>query len=494
MSVLPALLSKHKTLNALQKATAALNWDRQVVMPPGGAAARTAHVGELTRLAHELATSDEYRRLLEEAAAEVEPESEAAATLRVLRRESDLMERTPRALVVEKAAVSSEAYEVWKAAREAADFAPMEPYLARLFDIAGRTAEALGYREHLYDPLLDLFEEGATTADAQRMFDTIQPPITEMVRRIQEAPPVDDSFLQGPWDDETLRSAMLGIMKGIGFDFESGRLDVAPNAFCSNFSVGDVRMTTRPASHLKGIVFSSLHEMGHALYEQNSPLEWDRQPLCGGISLGIHESQSRLWENIVGRSAAFWKWALPFLQAAFPGRLDVDSERFAAAVNKVEPGPVRIGADELTYNLHIQVRFELECEVLTGQVAVRDLPDAWNGKYQRYLGVIPANDGVGVLQDVHWSRGSMGYFPTYAMGNLIGGQVWAALSQDLPDVQEQMARGEFRGLLGWLVERIYRNGKRYTPKELLGRVVGREMRADEWLAYAKAKFGEPAAL
>lgn len=459
-------------------------------MPPGGAAARTAHVGQLARLAHELATSDELAALLERAASEAEPGSDDAATVRVLQREAELQRKMPRALVVEKAAVSSEAYEVWKAAREAADFAPMEPYYARLFDIAGRTAEALGYEEHVYDPLLDLFEEGAKTSDARKMFETIQPPITAMVRRIQEAGPnVDDSFLEGPWDDQVLRGAMERILQGIGFDFQSGRLDVAPNAFCSNFSVSDVRMTTRPASHLKGIVFSSLHEMGHALYEQNSPKEWDRQPLCGGISLGIHESQSRLWENIVGRSPFFWNWALPFLQEAFPGRLDVGPERFAAAVNKVEPGPVRIGSDELTYNLHIQVRFELECDVLTGQVRVRDLPDAWNAKMERYLGITPPHDGLGVLQDVHWSRGSIGYFPTYAMGNLIGGQVWQALKQDLPQAEEGMAQGDFKPILGWLTEKIYRQGKRFTPKELLVRVAGSEMRADAWLGYAQAKFG-----
>lgn len=491
MSALDALLDRYATINALQKAAGLLNWDRQVGMPPGGAAARTEHVGRLTRLAHEWTTSDEVARLLEQAALEAAPGSDESATVRVLQREIGVQQRLPRELVVEKAAVSSEAYEVWKAAREAAEFAPMEPYYARLFDIAGRTAEALGYADHLYDPLLDLFEEGAKTEDVRVMFDTIQAPITALVRQIRESgAQVDDAFLEGPWDPESLRSAMQRILSGIGFDFDSGRLDVAPNAFCSNFSVGDVRMTTRPASHLKGIVFSSLHEMGHALYEQNSPPAWDRTPLCGGISLGVHESQSRLWENIVGRSPHFWEWALPFLQEAFPGRLDVEAGRFAAAVNKVEPGPVRIGSDELTYNLHIQVRFELECEVLTGQVQVRDLPDAWNAKMERLLGIVPPHDGLGVLQDVHWSRGSIGYFPTYAMGNLIGGQVWAALRRDLPDAEGQMARGSFAEILGWLTAKIYSQGKRYPPKELLKRVVGTEMRADEWLAYARTKFSD----
>lgn len=489
MSSLPTLRARYATLNALQKATAILNWDRQIMMPPAGAAARTAHVGELTRLAHELVTSDEFQRLVEQAETEAEPGSDAAAEARVLRREVRTQTRLPASLVVEKAEVSSQAYEVWRVARANADFAPMASYYTQLFDIAGRTAEALGYTDHIYDPLIDLFEEGAKYADARGMFDVIAQPITDLVREIGErGSPIDDTILQGPWDDETLRKAMEVILTGCGFDFNAGRLDVANNAFCSNFSTGDVRMSTRAASHLKGIVFSSLHEMGHAMYEQNSPREWDSTPLCGGISLGIHESQSRLWENIVGRSTGFWTWAHPHLAKAFPDRFSAGEQAFHRAVNRVEPGPVRIGSDELTYNLHILVRFELECEVLTGAVAAKDLPDAWNAKVERYLGVVPEHDGLGVLQDVHWSRGSIGYFPTYAMGNLIGGQVWERLQKELGDTEGMMARGEFAPILDWLREHIYAQGKRFTPRELLQRVVGGGLDATPWLSYAEAKY------
>lgn len=483
------LRQQYTTIQALQKSLSVLQWDRQTMMPARGASARTTHVGQLTRLAHELLTGDEFQRALEAAEAEAAPGSDEAAEVRVLKREVRTQTRIPKALVMEKARVSSDAYEVWKVAREAGTFAPMASFYEQLFDIAGRTAEALGYTDHIYDPLIDLFEEGATYADARRMFDTIQKPITDLVDRIGEADSIDDTSLDGPWDNERVRALMQRICAQIGFSFEAGRLDVAPNAFCSNFSVGDVRMTTRPASHIKGIVFSSLHEMGHGLYEQLSPAEWDGTPLCGGISLGIHESQSRLWENIVGRSEAFWNWAAVPFEEAFSSLEDTDANTLFRAVNKVEPGLVRIGSDELTYNLHIQVRFELECEVLRGKVKASELPEAWNAKYAAYLGVTPPHDGLGVLQDVHWSRGSIGYFPTYAMGNLIGGQVWERLSADIPDVDAQMAEGRFEAPLGWLTERIYSQGKRFTPKELLQRVVGGPMDAQPWLAYAERKFG-----
>jgi carboxypeptidase Taq len=274
----------------------------------------------------------------------------------------------------------------------------------------------------------------------------------------------------------------------IGFDYDRGRLNVAPNAFCSNFGCTDVRMTTRPSDHIKGIVSSSLHEMGHGLYEQGSPLEWNGTPLGGGISLAVHESQSRLWENVVGRSRGFWKRFLPDLQAAFPQLNGLDAEAMYRAINKVAPEFVRVGADELTYNLHILVRFELEVELITGRLDINDLPEAWNAKYTEYLGITPPTNTLGCLQDVHWSRGYVGYFPTYAMGNLIGLQMWACLRKDIPNAEAMMEAGEFGEILGWLQEKVYRQGRRYTPSELVTRITGRPMEAGDWLAYANAKY------
>jgi len=466
-----------------------MNWDRQVLMPPGGAEARTAQVGRLTRIHHEMLTSDEMRRLVEDAANEAQPGSDDAAIARVMRRELDIETKLPLAHVERKARVSSEAYEVWKTAKANADFGMLRPYLEQLFDLAREKAELLGYRDHIYDPLLDLYEEGAKQADAARMFEQIKQPIIDLVREIRESgAPNDDSILVGDWNRQRLRAFAQETAAAIGFDFNRGRLDLAPNAFCGGSTSRDVRMTTRPSNHIKGIVSSSLHEMGHGLYEQGSPAEWDRTPLAGGTSLAVHESQSRLWENIVGRSQGFWEFFFPRLVATFPILNSSNPQSFFRMINKVEPTFVRVGADELTYNLHILVRFELECEILTGQMRVRDLPEAWNAKYTEYLGITPPTDAEGCLQDVHWSRGSIGYFPTYAMGNLIGGQIWAVLTKEISDVDGKMARGEFREILGWLQDRIYSQGQRYPAKELVRRVTGREMEAGDWLDYAQAKY------
>lgn len=488
-SALDRLVSRYQDLQAIDSAIGLMNWDRQVLMPKGGADARTAQVGRLTRMHHEIITSDEMRRLLEDAAKEAEPGSDDAATVRVLRRDLDVETKLPLAHVERKAKVSSEAYEIWKTAKATSNFSLLSPLLEQLFDLAREKAELLGYTDHIYDPLIDLYEQGAKQADAARMFDQIKAPIVELVREIRtDGRPVDDSQLIGDWDQPKLREFAQETASQIGFDFNRGRLDIAPNAFCGGTTSRDVRMTTRPSEHVKGIVSSSLHEMGHGLYEQGSPAAWDRTPLAGGTSLAVHESQSRLWENIVGRSLPFWTYFLPRLQAHFPALASFAPETWYRAISKVEPTYIRVGADELTYNLHILVRFELECEILTGKTAVRDLPEAWNQKYSDYLGITPRNDGEGCLQDVHWSRGSIGYFPTYAMGNLIGGQVWAVLRKDVADVDGSMARGEFGPILGWLQEKIYSQGQRYEPRDLVKRVTGREMGSEDWLAYANAKY------
>ncbi len=483
------LLGLYADYNALEAAVGLMNWDRQVLMPAGGAAARTAHTGILTSKSHALLTSDEMRRALEALEAEAEPGSEDAAMARALRREVDIETKLPAELVARKSQVSSDAYETWKQAKAENRFDLLAPYLQQLFDIAGETAELLGYTDHVYDALIDLYEEGATFADADTMFREIKQPIVDLVREIREnGRPVDDSALTQDWNVPQLRDFAEATLGDIGFDFNRGRLNVAPNAFCSGSSYGDIRMTTRASSHLKGIVSSSLHEMGHALYEQNSPPKWDRTPLAGGISLAVHESQSRLWENIIGRSRGFWQHFLPSLQAAFPVLSGFDSESFYRAYSKVEPTFIRVGADELTYNLHILVRFELEVEILTGKTAINDLPEAWNAKYEDYLGIKPSTDSIGCLQDVHWSRGSVGYFPTYAMGNLIGAQMWKRLQQDLPNTEDLMAQGDFAPILGWLVDRVYSKAKLVRPRQLVTDVTGRPMESGDWLEYANLKY------
>lgn len=482
------LIARYQDMQAISAAIGLLGWDRQVLMPPGGAEARTAHVGRLTRMHHELLTSEATRRLLEEAGAGAGDDFERAA-VRVMRREFDITSKLPVEHVERKAKVASEAYEVWKGARAESNFRAMRPFYEQLFDLAREKAELLGFSDHVYDPLIDTFEEGARYADAATMFEQIKEPIVSLVREIRErGAPVDDSPIAQDWDRPRLRQFAQETAAQIGFDFDRGRLDLAPNAFCGGSSSRDVRMTTRASDHLKGILSSSLHEMGHGLYEQGGRPEWDRTPLGGGISLAVHESQSRMWENIVGRSRAFWSFFLPRLQAAFPELASVRLEDFYRMINKVEPSFIRVGADELTYNLHILVRFELECEILTGKTAIKDLPEAWNAKYAQYLGITPRNDGEGVLQDVHWSRGMVGYFPTYAMGNLVGGQIWAVMQREIGRDIAEMDHGDFAPILGWLRSNIYSQGKLYPPRELVARITGRPMEASDWLNYAQSKY------
>jgi len=489
MSALDRVRTLYADYNALDSALSLLGWDKQVLMPAGGTAARTAHIERLTRMRHTILTGDEMRQAVSGAASDVDPESEDGAMIAALQRDLDVETKLPLELVERKARVSNEAYEVWKRAKAENDFPAMEPYYRELFGIARETAEALGYEGSVYDPLLGLYEYGSKEADARAMFDALKPRIVALVREINgRGRSNDDAPLRSSWEPETLRTFAEHAAGVVGFDFGRGRLNVCGNAFCTHLAASDVRMTTRPSDHVKGVISSSLHEMGHGLYEQNSPAKWERTPLAGGISLAVHESQSRLWENIVGRSRGFWTRFLPDLQALLPTLASLDVESFYRMINRVEPTFVRVGADELTYNLHILVRFELEVDLVSGRLDVADLPEAWNAKYTEYLGITPPTNTLGVLQDVHWSRGYVGYFPTYAMGNLIGGQMWKCLQRDLGDTDAMMARGNFGPILDWLRERVYRQGRRYTPRELVTRITGRPMEAADWLEYADAKY------
>ncbi|RYG22511.1 carboxypeptidase M32 [bacterium] len=488
MSAYADLLERCREVAALRGAASLMSWDQQVLMPQGGASARAAHVGRLRRLAHERLTSDEMLLSIERAEQEVDMDSDEGRSIAALRRELESESKLPTELVVRKASLSSDAYETWKVAKATNDFPLLAPHLKGLFDVARESAEHLGYESHPYDALINLYEHGANYSEARKTFDDIKEPIVSLVREISSKPEIDDGALRGEFDPESLRRFAQRTAATIGFDFGRGRLDVCTNAFCSGTGNSDVRMTTRPSKHVKGIVSSSLHEMGHGLYEQGSPTEWNDTPLAGGVSLAVHESQSRLWENVIGRSHGFWARFLPDLKREFP-RIDLDADGMVRAMNVVRPEFVRVGADELTYNLHILVRFELEVEIVTNQVSIDDLPEAWNAKYSEYLGITPPTNTLGCLQDVHWSRGSVGYFPTYTFGNLIGLQMWERLCEDVPDPDSLMAKGDFGPILGWLTERVYRQGKRYAPRELVTRVTGSPMKPDAWLRYAKEKYG-----
>jgi carboxypeptidase Taq len=469
MSARAELLTLWHDFNALYKATSLMSWDQQVKMPAGGSEARAAQVALLSRKAHSILISDEMRRAAENLRDRAENEEDQAMARAALR-EIEVNAALPADYVARKRRAASRSYDAWKQARLTDDFSLFEPHLQGIIELVREAAALRGYTNHPYNALTDEYEQGASFEMWTNMFAAWKAPLRDLLRECAERPLPSDQFLYGDWDLERLRAWAQQTTEAMGFDYSRGRLDLANNAFASNFAVDDVRMTTRAKDHLGGVIFSSLHEMGHALYEQNMPREWDRTPLVGGISLGLHESQSRFWENVVGRSRAFWEWAYPSLRAAFPSLPELDV--FFPAMNRISPGLVRIGSDEISYNLHILSRFELEVEMVTGRLKAKDLPEAWRAKYEENLGQTPPSNALGCLQDVHWSKGSFGYFPTYSLGNLISWQCWEAIVRDQPDWESRHLRGDFSGTLDWLREKIYRHGKWFGPRELAQAATG----------------------
>jgi carboxypeptidase Taq len=486
-SSLEILKNRMGDVNALGAAMAMMDWDQQTYMPRGGAEARANHLECLSKLRHEMFTADETRAAVEGARSEASSEDEVAL-IRVIARDLDLATKLPSELVARKTKLSAIAHEEWVRARTHDDFDGFSSTLEQMFDIVKEEAHHLGFTDHIYDAVTDQYEEGATAADWKKMFEAIKGPQVELVKAIQEAGHVDDSRLYGEWDRNKQSQFTEKIVSKIGFDFNRGRQDTAPHPFCTGWSVGDIRLTTRYKPYLGSAIFGSLHEAGHGMYEQGSPVEWDLTSLAGGVSLGVHESQSRTWENIVGRSEAFWSHFLPSLQETFPQIADINLGSFMQMINKVEPSLIRVEADELTYNLHVLVRFEIECAVLEGSLEIKDLPEAWNAKYEEYLGIRPPNDAQGCLQDVHWSMGSIGYSPTYSMGNILSYQIWNALEKDVKNPFDLIANGEFEPILGWLQQNIYSKGRKYTPKDLIKNATGEEMNAKYYLDGLGAKY------
>jgi carboxypeptidase Taq len=488
MNSLEKLLQRLYDVNALSASIAMMEWDQQTYMPRGGAHARSEHVGILSRMAHEMFVDEQTQKLVQEAKNDAKTEDDIAM-LRVTQRDLDLRTKIPASLVEEKSKLTALGHEAWVEARAKNDFKTFQPILEKMFDIARQEAGYLGYTDHIYDALTDQYEEGATAADWRAMFNSVKAQQVELVKAIKDrGRPTDDSGLYCDWDKAKQMEFTSYLAKEIGFDMNRGRQDLAPHPFCGGWSVSDIRLTTRFGPHIGTGIFGTLHESGHGMYEQGSPLNWDRTPLAGGVSLGLHESQSRTWENIVGRSKAFWKRYLPELQKAFPALSSFDLDTWYRAINKVQPGFIRVEADECTYNLHVLTRFEIECDLLTGELEMQDLPEAWNAKYTEYLGITPSTDSEGCLQDVHWSMGSIGYFPTYSMGNLLSYQIWRKLQADVGDTDALMEAGNFEPILGWLQEKVYRQGRKYTPKDLIQRVTGKPLDATDYLAGLKEKY------
>jgi carboxypeptidase Taq len=478
----------------LNRASALLGWDQQTYMPPGGAAARAEQLATLQKTAHAWFIADEIGELLEALRdGGWDYDSDEASLVRVVSRDYAKARRVPNELVAELARATALAYEAWAKARQASDFSQFQPHLEKIVALNVRLAEALGYQDRIYDPLLDQYEPEMKTAQVAAIFDSLKTELVPFVQAIAgQAGRVDRSVLYKTYDEQKQLEFGLSVIKDFGFDFTRGRQDKSVHPFTTSFSIGDVRLTTRvDATYLPSALFGTLHECGHGLYEQGISPALERTTLDDGASLGIHESQSRMWENLVGRSREFWAHYFPRLQAVFPDQLaGVDAEGFYRAVNCVQPSLIRVEADEVTYNLHIMVRFELENDMLEGKVKIADMPEAWNAKMKAYLGVVPPDDAQGILQDIHWSGGMIGYFPTYSLGNLVAVQLFDQARADIPALPAQIAAGQFGELLSWLHQNVHRHGRKYTPAELVKRVTGRDLTAANYVAYIKAKFSD----
>lgn len=490
-TALEQLKAKLYDVNALGAAIAIMDWDQQTYLPKNSSDARANHVSLLSRMAHEAFVSEETQKALEGATKEVQPGTEDADFVRVTQRNMDLRTKLPAEYVARRSKLTAEAHDLWVEARANNNFVKFAPIMEQMFDLAREEATLIGYKDEMYDALIDQSEEGATHAQCVAIFDSIRQPMVELIRDIKNSPSQpDDSFLHGDWPTNDQREFTEFLLKSIGFDMDRGRIDTAAHPFCTGWSVNDIRLTTRFKPYLMSAIYGTLHEAGHGMYEQGSPEKWDRTPLAGGVSLGIHESQSRTWENIVGRSNAFVSWMLPHAVAKFPQLAGRDVKSVYRAINKVEPSFIRVEADEVTYNMHIMIRFECENAILKGELKIADLPAFWNSKYEEYLGITPANDAEGCLQDVHWSAGLIGYFPTYTFGNLLSYQFWTCLENDLGDTNPMMESGNFAPILGWLKDKIYSKGQSIPPQELVKQVTGKPIGAEDYLAGINKRYRE----
>lgn len=479
----------------LDRAGNVLSWDQQAFMPRGGAEARGNQLATLSRHSHERFVSKETGKLLDEFetwARDRNPDSDEARLIKVTRRLYDRKVRVPAEMVTEEALLTTLGQEAWQEARAKSDFAHFLPHLEKLVDFARRYAELFAPYDHIYDPLLDAYEPGMKTVDVQKIFNSIRPKQVELIHATAGQKQVDDALLHQRFPENEQLEFGRVVITALGFDWQRGRQDKVTHPFMTNFGYGDQRITVRVReNYFNSYLFAAMHETGHALYEQGVPKSLERSPLYGGVSLGLHESQSRLWENLVGRSKPFWEHFFPKLQKVFPQQLGkAKVEDFYRAINRLAPSFIRVEADEATYNLHIMLRLELEIALMEGSLEVKHLPNVWNETFNRYLGLTPPDDAQGVLQDVHWSAGLIGYFATYALGNLISSQIWEVVSKALPDLEKQIGKGEFAPLLEWLQQHIYRHGAKFETQEMVEKVTGAKIDGGPYLRYLDTKFGE----
>ena len=473
----------------IEKAIGVAGWDQRTMMPPKGAAARSEVSATLAGLAHERFVSDDLGRLLEQLAPledELDFDSDDASLIRVTRRDWEKARRVPAELAAAWAREAGNAHVAWLGAREANDFSTFQPALQRVHDVALRWAELMERGDSPYDAFLDEYEPGMTTAEVKAVFEVLRPALTALVRDAGE--PADDSFLEGDFPVEAQQAFLEDVLRDFGFEEGAYRLDPTVHPFATSFSRTDIRMTTRYKPTNLRAMWAAMHEAGHGLTYQGTDPALARSPLYGNASLGLGESQSRTWENLVGRSLPFWRGRLPELQRHFPQLESVDLDAWYRGINRVAPGLIRVDSDEVTYSLHVILRFELEQELVAGTLALADLSEAWNAKTKELLGIDVPDDAHGVLQDVHWTRAAYGYFPTYALGNVLSVQIWRAVVEELPDLDAQLEAGEFGPLYESLRNRIYRHGRKFMPLETLERAIGATaIEPQPYLEYLRGK-------
>ena len=482
------------TIKALNETAGLLGWDQRTYMPPRGIKARARQLGTVVRIAHEMLTSDQTGNLLNTLAdAGLDPDSDDGRLVDVVRYDYEHALKLSSDYVARRSQVRMLANEAWQQARANNTWSVFEPHMQTIVELTQEQADMLGYTDHIYDPLLDTFERGITTAEIQGLFADLKQHSLPLVKAIAEQQePQRNACLYGTFPEAEQEAFGREVITRYGYDWSRGRQDRTIHPFCINFGRNDVRITTRfDPDYLPMALFGTLHESGHAMYEQGINPAYEGTPLERGASLGIHESQSRLWENLVGRSRPFWSFFYPVLQQHFPEQFNhVDPDTFYRAVNTVRPSLIRIQADEITYNFHIMLRFELEVALLENKLAVRDLPQAWNAAMEEYFGLRPSNDVEGVLQDIHWSNATLGYFPTYTLGNVLSVQFFNAALAAHPTIYDDMEQGNFEQLHGWLRDNIYQHGRKYTPKELVQRITGGSLNATPYITYLKDKFTE----
>lgn len=493
---LNALKARLAEVDDLENAAAVLEWDQLTMMPPGGASGRADQFATLQKIAHEKFTTDEIGGLLADLGDQFQDgpaEEDDAALVRVAARLYRRKTQIPSRLVSEMYQATSLGQSIWAQARAQSNFQAFLPQLEKIFELKRQVAACFPEAQTPYDALLDEYEPGASTAQVRAMFDELKRELPPLVQAIADkSTGHGDAILHGDYDEQTQWNLSLRAVEQLGYDFRQGRQDKTIHPFETSFGLHDVRITSRVRrDHLTACLMGSLHECGHALYDLGYADRFARSPLGHSASLGIHESQSRLWENLVGRSRPYWQFFFPQLQATFPQQLAAQTaESFYRAINTVRPTFIRVEADEVTYNLHTLLRFELEVDLLEGRLQARHAAEAWNDKMKEYLGLLVTEDRLGVLQDTHWAGGLIGYFPTYTIGNLASAQLFNKAVADRPSIPADIAHGRFGTLLDWLRQNVHQHARKYLPADLIRVATGEPLSARPYLAYLKTKYGE----